>query len=212
MRPSWVRCCGGPAPTWGCSSAWAAALWVGAEVLRAHVPFGGFPWGKVAFGQADGVFLPLAAVGGTALLSFAVALCGFGLAALARTLLVWRRGLGRSRWWGPGLAAVAPVLAGAVAGPRPASWPVAWWSAGHGVVARCLGVELAQHGAHGETVVSQRKGHLTTRPLWTSGARRSGQREVLAPDPARPRDVTEAALLVLAAQTAHVGEPSAGDR
>ncbi|MCP2257519.1 apolipoprotein N-acyltransferase [Streptoalloteichus tenebrarius] len=96
---------------------WAAALWVGADALRARLPFGGFPWGKVAFGQPEGVFLPLAAVGGTALLSFAVTLCGFGLAALARTLLVWRRGLGRPRWWGPGLAAVAPVLAGAVAGP-----------------------------------------------------------------------------------------------
>ena len=27
---------------------WAAAVWVGAEALRARVPFGGFPWGRVA--------------------------------------------------------------------------------------------------------------------------------------------------------------------
>ncbi|MFF3959002.1 apolipoprotein N-acyltransferase [Streptomyces sp. NPDC001890] len=58
---------------------WAAAVWVLDEAVRARVPFGGFPWGKIAFGQADGVFLPLAALGGTPLLSFAVVLCGFGL-------------------------------------------------------------------------------------------------------------------------------------
>ncbi|MEU2117673.1 apolipoprotein N-acyltransferase [Streptomyces sp. NPDC016459] len=57
----------------------AAAVWIIAEGARARVPFGGFPWGKIAFGQADGVFLPLAAVGGTPALGFAVALCGFGL-------------------------------------------------------------------------------------------------------------------------------------
>ncbi len=44
---------------------WAAALWIAGEAVRARVPFHGFPWGKIAFGQADGVFLPLAAVGGT---------------------------------------------------------------------------------------------------------------------------------------------------
>ncbi|MEV8531700.1 apolipoprotein N-acyltransferase [Streptomyces sp. NPDC051211] len=63
---------------------WAAAVWVAGEALRARAPFGGFPWGKLAFGQADGIFLPLAALGGTPLLSFAVALCGFGLYATLR--------------------------------------------------------------------------------------------------------------------------------
>ncbi|MFF3838656.1 apolipoprotein N-acyltransferase [Streptomyces sp. NPDC001930] len=57
----------------------AAGVWILAEAARARVPFGGFPWGKIAFGQADGIFLPLAAVGGTPVLGFAVALCGFGL-------------------------------------------------------------------------------------------------------------------------------------
>ncbi|MFD7163488.1 apolipoprotein N-acyltransferase [Streptomyces violascens] len=58
---------------------WSATLWVVAEGARARAPFGGFPWGKVAFGQADGTFLPLAALGGTPVLGFAVVLCGFGL-------------------------------------------------------------------------------------------------------------------------------------
>ncbi|MEV6548305.1 apolipoprotein N-acyltransferase [Streptomyces sp. NPDC051597] len=63
---------------------WAAAVWIASEAARARVPFGGFPWGKLAFGQADGVFLPLAALGGTPVLGFAVVLCGFGLYACVR--------------------------------------------------------------------------------------------------------------------------------
>ncbi|WP_031090412.1 apolipoprotein N-acyltransferase [Streptomyces sp. NRRL WC-3549] len=65
---------------------WAAAVWTLDEAVRARVPFGGFPWGKIAFGQADGVFLPLAALGGTPLLSFAVVLCGFGLLEAVRQI------------------------------------------------------------------------------------------------------------------------------
>lgn len=63
-------------PAW---PVFAAAVWILGEAARARVPFGGFPWGKIAFGQADGMFLPLAAVGGTPVLGFAVVLCGFGL-------------------------------------------------------------------------------------------------------------------------------------
>lgn len=70
---------------------WAAAVWIAGEAARARVPFGGFPWGKIAFGQADGVFLPLAALGGTPVLGFGVALCGFGLYELVR-LAVEARG------------------------------------------------------------------------------------------------------------------------
>ncbi|CAM5359974.1 apolipoprotein N-acyltransferase [Streptomyces hirsutus] len=70
---------------------WAAALWTAGEAARARVPFSGFPWGKIAFGQADGVFLPLAALGGTPVLGFAVVLCGFGLYELARVSLEARR-------------------------------------------------------------------------------------------------------------------------
>ncbi|KQX49786.1 MULTISPECIES: apolipoprotein N-acyltransferase [unclassified Streptomyces] len=68
----------------------AAGVWILAEAARARVPFGGFPWGKIAFGQADGVFLPLAAVGGTPVLGFAVALCGFGLYEAYRRIRTYR--------------------------------------------------------------------------------------------------------------------------
>lgn len=70
---------------------WAAALWIAGEAVRARAPFHGFPWGKIAFGQADGVFLPLAAVGGTPVLGFAVVLCGFGLCEIVRLALETRR-------------------------------------------------------------------------------------------------------------------------
>ncbi|MET7617321.1 apolipoprotein N-acyltransferase [Streptomyces sp. NPDC005408] len=75
-------------PVW---PVWAAGVWIVSEAARARMPFGGFPWGKIAFGQADSVFLPLAAVGGTPLLSFAVVLCGFGLYETVRRVLAYRR-------------------------------------------------------------------------------------------------------------------------
>ncbi|MCP2241502.1 apolipoprotein N-acyltransferase [Lentzea aerocolonigenes] len=58
---------------------WAALLWVGDEALRGVFPFGGFTWGKIAFGQPEGWYLPLASLGGAPLVSFAVVLTGFGL-------------------------------------------------------------------------------------------------------------------------------------
>ncbi|WP_433274227.1 apolipoprotein N-acyltransferase [Actinosynnema sp. CS-041913] len=69
---------------------WMALLWVGDELLRGVFPFGGFPWGKIAFGQPEGWYLPLASLGGAPLVGFAVALTGFGLAHLGRG---WRLAL-----------------------------------------------------------------------------------------------------------------------
>ncbi|MFE9865715.1 apolipoprotein N-acyltransferase [Streptomyces sp. NPDC005506] len=95
---------------------WAAAVWTLDEAVRARVPFGGFPWGKIAFGQADSVFLPLAAVGGTPLLSFAVVLCGFGLFEAVRSFRAYR-GTGQVPRAAVAAAAAAVLvpLAGALA-------------------------------------------------------------------------------------------------
>ena len=101
---------------------WAALLWVAGETLRALVPFGGFPWGKIAFSQPDGVYLPLVAVGGTPLVAFAVSLTGFGLAELVRRSVV-----GRDRR--PvrvavlAVAVVAPIVAGLSAMPLVSAAP-----------------------------------------------------------------------------------------
>jgi apolipoprotein N-acyltransferase len=89
---------------------WAALLWVADEALRARAPFGGLPWGKVAFGQPDGPFVSLAAVAGTPLIGFAVTLCAFGLSVLVLTLAraEHRRTVAIT---GAALAVVAPVAA-----------------------------------------------------------------------------------------------------
>jgi apolipoprotein N-acyltransferase len=53
-----------------------AVLWVAAELMRSAVPFGGFPWGRVAFSVVDSLFARLAWLGGAPLVSFAVVLVG----------------------------------------------------------------------------------------------------------------------------------------
>ncbi|MEV6232099.1 apolipoprotein N-acyltransferase [Saccharopolyspora shandongensis] len=85
---------------------WMAAVFVAAEALRSAVPFGGFPWGRLAFTQDTGLFLPLAALGGTAVVSFAVAVVGGGLAELARRARTPRR------WAAPLAAVLVPVVGG----------------------------------------------------------------------------------------------------
>ncbi|AYY13294.1 apolipoprotein N-acyltransferase [Actinobacteria bacterium YIM 96077] len=72
---------------------WIACAWIAIEAVRGRVPYGGLTWGNLAFSQADGSFAGLAALGGTPLVSFGVALCGSllawtVLAATARTRLV----------------------------------------------------------------------------------------------------------------------------
>nr|WP_202497312.1 apolipoprotein N-acyltransferase [Streptomyces sp. SID5469] len=95
---------------------WAAALWIAGEAARARAPFGGFPWGKIAFGQADGVFLPLAAAGGTPVLGFAVVLCGFGLYEIVRQVVDGRRtGVVRRGAAAVALLSVAVPVVGALA-------------------------------------------------------------------------------------------------
>ena len=57
------------------------------------MPFGGFPWGVVAYSQTDGPLLSMVQVGGAPLLSFAVVLIGFSLAAITLEIVQWwRRG------------------------------------------------------------------------------------------------------------------------
>jgi apolipoprotein N-acyltransferase len=95
---------------------WAALLWIADEALRSRAPFGGLPWGKVAFGQPDGSYASLAALGGTPLVGFAVTLTGFGLTFLIIKLArrETRRGTALA---GSVVAIVAPIAAGIAAWP-----------------------------------------------------------------------------------------------
>jgi apolipoprotein N-acyltransferase len=75
---------------------WFAGLWAAQEWLKSTVPFGGFPWGVVGFSQTDGPLLAVAQFGGAPLVSFAVVLIGFSLAAIALEVVrLWTRGNGR---------------------------------------------------------------------------------------------------------------------
>lgn len=68
---------------------WFALVWIVQEWLKSNIPFGGFPWGVVAFGQTGGPFLPLMALGGAPAVSLAVALVGCSLAAIGLEVLGW---------------------------------------------------------------------------------------------------------------------------
>ncbi|MDT5368461.1 MAG: apolipoprotein N-acyltransferase [Mycobacterium sp.] len=99
---------------------WFASLWVAAEWLKCTIPFGGFPWGVVAFGQTGGPMLPIVRLGGVPLLSFAVALAGFSMTALAVEVHRWshNRDDNPPRVLLPGLCICAVLFA--IAGTWPA--------------------------------------------------------------------------------------------
>jgi apolipoprotein N-acyltransferase len=82
---------------------WGAALWVAQEAARDRGPFGGFPWGRLAFAQAESPLVWLSAYGGAPLVTFAVALAGSLLAALALAL--------RRRRVRPAVPALAGIVA-----------------------------------------------------------------------------------------------------
>ena len=100
-------------------------LWVAQEALRDRAPFGGFPWGRLAFSQGDAPSLRTAVWGGAPLVTFVVAATGGALVALA-----WRRWSPRRFAGAAGFALTAAVL---VAGP--AAVPVARPAAATGIVA-----------------------------------------------------------------------------
>ncbi len=71
---------------------WAASAWITGEALRARLPFGGFPWGGVAFSQPDGPLLPVASLLSATGLAFLTALAGFAVARLIHALAIDRVG------------------------------------------------------------------------------------------------------------------------
>ena len=98
---------------------WIGAVWVLTEAVRDRGPFGGFPWGRLAFSQAESPLRWFAALGGAPLVTFAVATAGGGLAlgilALRPDRRSWRAGVAgvaflrccSTAWCRPGLAASA---------------------------------------------------------------------------------------------------------
>jgi apolipoprotein N-acyltransferase len=85
-------------------------LWVAQEALRDRTPFGGFPWGRVAFSQGDSPLLRFAVLGGAPLVTFLVAVAGGLLVAAAWRS--WRVRAGALRGAGLALGAVALIAVG----------------------------------------------------------------------------------------------------
>lgn len=124
-----------------------ALAWVAQEALRSTTPFGGFPWGRLAFSQADSPLAGLAALGGAPALTFGVALAGGFLAAGVARMISGSRASGPSGITRDGPARIllsgAPLLACAVAVmvlpllvPRPTDGPIARFMAVQGNVPR----------------------------------------------------------------------------
>lgn len=90
-----------------------AGSFVAVEGLRGRVPYGGFTWGRLAFSQADGPTLGLAAWGGAPLITAAVAASGAGLMLLVI-------GRGRRLLMVAGVLAVLVPLIGLLPSPPPA--------------------------------------------------------------------------------------------
>ncbi len=81
---------------------WTAMLWVAVEALRAGFPFGGFPWGRLAFATADTPVAGSIAYVGAAGTTFLVALVG--------TSLAWAMAEARRAPVTGAVAVVVPVL------------------------------------------------------------------------------------------------------
>ncbi|RLU82346.1 apolipoprotein N-acyltransferase [Streptomyces griseocarneus] len=95
---------------------WGACLWITEELARDRLPFGGFPWGRLAFANTGSPFTPLAALGGAPLVTFAVALTGGLLAYAAVTAGRLRHGPRTLRAALPGVEAAALAAAVLLAG------------------------------------------------------------------------------------------------
>jgi apolipoprotein N-acyltransferase len=102
---------------------WFAALWAAQEWLKSTVPFGGFPWGVVGFSQADSPLLAIAQLGGAPLLSFAVVLIGFSLAAITFEVVKWWRHNDQSQHAAPPAVVLPGVCISAVLLATALAWP-----------------------------------------------------------------------------------------
>jgi apolipoprotein N-acyltransferase len=104
-------------------SFWFAALWATQEWLKSTVPFGGFPWGVVGFSQTNGPLLAIAQLGGAPLVSFAVAVIGFSLAAITLEVVKWWRHNDDSQTAAPPAVVVPGVCISVVLLSTALAWP-----------------------------------------------------------------------------------------
>lgn len=66
---------------------WVGALWVLSEAIRGRFPFGGYPWGRLAFSQAGDAVAEWSYLLGMAGLTFVIAFCGAAIVAVGDALV-----------------------------------------------------------------------------------------------------------------------------
>jgi apolipoprotein N-acyltransferase len=121
---------------------WIGCAWVGQEALRARFPFNGFPWGRLAFSQADSPLRWFIRLGGSPLLSFVVAVLGAALWWAGRHVLAH------------GVHRRTAVTAAVVACLVPLAWPAssslssayAPSSGAHGIVVAAIQGSVPDRG------------------------------------------------------------------
>lgn len=125
-----------------------AVLFVAVEQWRAEVPFGGFPWGRLAWAMSDAPTGRAAWLGGTVLVSLLIAFAGvllaLAVAGVVRTVRArTAAGLGRAL----GAVALAAVVVGApLLLPLPTSASAGSVETPDGDVVYDAGADLAQDG------------------------------------------------------------------
>ncbi|GAA2997692.1 apolipoprotein N-acyltransferase [Kitasatospora albolonga] len=112
---------------------WVACWWVAAEAVRSRFPLGGFPWGRLAFSQADAPTLGWVSVLGAPGLG---GLLAFTAACLALLLTARGRGRGLLRRAVGSAATVATALSGLLLLPSATGGPSATVAAVQGNVPR----------------------------------------------------------------------------
>lgn len=89
-------------------------VWLSVEFLRGTVPWGGFPWGRLAFAHYQSTLTPWAALGGEWLVGFLVAVVGMLLVVAAFALIRVPADVAPSPTRHLGVASLAIVAAGVV--------------------------------------------------------------------------------------------------
>jgi apolipoprotein N-acyltransferase len=89
---------------------WVASMWVLEEALRSRVPFGGFPWGEIAFAQPDSPYGKLAPWGGSALVTFTVAFVGAAVVTIVLDHRAGRRRLAAGWFAACVVITLVPIL------------------------------------------------------------------------------------------------------
>ncbi|MBO0610207.1 apolipoprotein N-acyltransferase [Myceligenerans salitolerans] len=123
-----------------------AVVFTAVEQWRSEVPFGGFPWGRLAWAMVDAPVGRAAWLGGTVLVTFAVCLAGVGLAAATRAVVARPRAAASYGRAAAAVAAAAAIVVVPVTLPLPASSEAGTVTDDDGALVRDAGSDLAEDG------------------------------------------------------------------